>query len=106
MPLYEYRCKDCGHALETIQRLSDAPLTKCPACGHKALKKQITAAGFQLRGGGWYATDFKNRGAKPAASESGADKGGGAASAPGDAPAPAPAPKKAGGCGSGGCSGH
>jgi putative FmdB family regulatory protein len=59
MPIYEYRCEACGHALEAMQKLSDAPLTECPACGRPNLKKLISAAGFRLKGGGWYETDFK-----------------------------------------------
>lgn len=59
MPIYEYRCEDCGHELEVLQKVSDAPLTDCPACGRPALKKLISAAGFRLKGGGWYETDFK-----------------------------------------------
>lgn len=60
MPLYEYRCSACGHELEAMQKMSDAPLTVCPECGEPALKKQISAAAFRLKGGGWYETDFKN----------------------------------------------
>ncbi|APZ43400.1 FmdB family zinc ribbon protein [Acidihalobacter ferrooxydans] len=59
MPIYEYRCESCGHEMEAMQRMSDAPLTECPACGKPTLKKQISAAGFRLAGGGWYETDFK-----------------------------------------------
>jgi putative FmdB family regulatory protein len=59
MPIYEYRCEDCGHELEKLQRMSDAPLTDCPACGKSALKRLVSAAGFRLKGGGWYETDFK-----------------------------------------------
>lgn len=70
MPIYEYRCEACGHDLEVIQRFSDAQLTTCPACGKETLKKQLSAAGFQLKGSGWYATDFKNSGSKPAAKNS------------------------------------
>lgn len=62
MPIYEYRCESCGHELEAMQRMSDAPLTECPACGKPALKKQVSAAGFRLSGGGWYETDFKKNG--------------------------------------------
>ncbi len=65
MPIYEYRCNACGHKLESLQRLSDAPLVACPACGKDALTKLVSAAGFQLKGSGWYATDFKNSGSKP-----------------------------------------
>ena len=66
MPIYEYRCEACGHQEEHLQKVSDKPLTKCPACSKKAYKKQLTAAGFQLKGSGWYATDFKTTGKKPA----------------------------------------
>ena len=66
MPIYEYRCSACGHQEDHLCRVSDAPLTKCPACGRKKYEKQLTAAGFQLKGSGWYATDFK-RGKQPEA---------------------------------------
>ena len=59
MPIYEYRCAACGHQDDHLQKLSEAPLTKCPACGKKKYAKQLTAAGFQLKGSGWYASDFK-----------------------------------------------
>jgi putative FmdB family regulatory protein len=59
MPIYAYRCASCGHAKDVLQKLSDAPLTLCPSCGASAFSKQLTAAGFQLKGSGWYATDFK-----------------------------------------------
>jgi len=65
MPIYEYRCSSCGHEVEALQRLADAPLLVCPACHAAALVKQVSAAAFQLKGSGWYATDFKS-GAKPA----------------------------------------
>jgi len=67
MPIYAYKCGACGHAMDALQKLSDAPLTVCPQCGQAALQKQITAAGFQLKGSGWYATDFKGAAAAPAA---------------------------------------
>jgi len=70
MPIYEYRCGECGHQKEVLQRISDAPLTDCPECGKRAFNKMVTAAGFQLKGTGWYATDFKNSGSKPAAKSS------------------------------------
>lgn len=60
MPFYEYRCETCGHELEAMQKISDAPLTNCPECGKPALKKLISAPGFRLKGGGWYETDFKS----------------------------------------------
>ncbi|KJK00229.1 FmdB family transcriptional regulator [Burkholderiaceae bacterium 26] len=59
MPIYAYRCDACGHAKDVLQKMSDAPLTDCPACGAPAFKKQLTAAGFQLKGSGWYVTDFR-----------------------------------------------
>ena len=62
MPIYEYVCRDCGHELERLQRLSDDPLTECPDCGEAALKRKVSAAGFRLAGGGWYETDFKSEG--------------------------------------------
>jgi len=68
MPIYAYQCESCGHAKDVLQKISDAPLTDCPACGAATFRKQLTAAGFQLKGSGWYATDFRNGGgAKPAA---------------------------------------
>ena len=67
MPIYEYRCSACGHKLESLQKLADAPLVTCPVCGKDALTKLLSAAGFQLKGSGWYATDFKGSGSKPAA---------------------------------------
>ena len=76
MPIYAYRCGACGHAKDVLQKLSDAPLTVCPACGAESFSKQVTAAGFQLKGSGWYVTDFRG--------------GSGGASAP-VAPAAAPA---------------
>ena len=67
MPIYEYKCTSCGHKKEVLQKLSDVPLKECPACGKSALSKLISAAGFQLKGSGWYATDFKggSKSAKP-----------------------------------------
>ena len=87
MPIYEYRCGACGHKLESLQRFSDAPLVTCPSCGKDALTKQLSAAGFHLKGSGWYATDFKNSGSKPAAKEAAKPdaKDSAAASAPSEA---------------------
>lgn len=59
MPIYAYKCGSCGHAKDVLQKISDAPLTDCPECGKPTFSKQLTAAGFQLKGSGWYATDFK-----------------------------------------------
>src|SRR5205814_670023 len=67
MPLYEYRCSSCGHQQEFLQKWSDAPMTACTACVKETFSKMLSAAGFQLKGSGWYATDFKNSGKKPAA---------------------------------------
>ncbi|KPF68754.1 FmdB family transcriptional regulator [beta proteobacterium AAP99] len=104
MPIYAYKCDACGHTHDALQKVSDAPLTDCPACGQPALKKQLTAAGFQLKGSGWYVTDFRDGGKKtesadakpadagtPAATPAAAPAAAPAASAPASAPAPAPA---------------
>jgi putative FmdB family regulatory protein len=64
MPIYEYQCEACGHRLEALQKISEEPLSDCPACGQPSLQKLISAAGFRLKGGGWYATDFKDSGKK------------------------------------------
>lgn len=64
MPIYEYRCSSCGFQNDYLQKISEPPLTDCPECGKSTFCKQVTAAGFQLKGTGWYATDFKNNGAK------------------------------------------
>jgi len=75
MPIYEYRCEACGHELEVIQKVSDAPLSDCPTCGESTLTKLVSAAGFQLKGSGWYVTDFKDSGKKKTEkSEPAADK--------------------------------
>lgn len=66
MPIYEYRCSDCGFQNEYLQKASEPPMTFCPSCGKNALTKLLSVAGFQLKGSGWYATDFRNGGAKPA----------------------------------------
>ncbi|MBK87690.1 MAG: transcriptional regulator [Gammaproteobacteria bacterium] len=60
MPIYEYRCDNCGHEVEVLQKISEAPLVNCPECLVDGLKKKISAAGFRLKGGGWYETDFKS----------------------------------------------
>lgn len=89
MPIYAYRCESCGFAKDVLQKISDQPLTVCPECGKESFKKQVTAAGFQLKGSGWYVTDF--RGGTPPAT--------GTATGPAKteaAPAPAPAPSGGG----------
>ena len=93
MPIYAYRCASCGHSRDVLQKMSDPVLTTCPVCGVEQFQKQVTAAGFQLKGSGWYATDFKG-GAAPApavAPATGGDAGGTATpAAPAAAPTPAP----------------
>lgn len=85
MPIYGYQCQACGHGFEVMQKMSDPAPDACPACGRAEIRKQLSAAGIQLKGNGWYATDFK-----------GGKKSSGAGSEPGPA---------SGGCGSGGCGG-
>ncbi len=85
MPIYEYQCESCDHELEALQKLSDVPLVDCPACGKASLKKQISAAGFRLAGGGWYETDFKSGKKKNLAG----DNGSSSSSASGSSAAPA-----------------
>lgn len=99
MPIYEYRCESCGHQQEFLQKVGDAPLTVCTQCGKPSFSKMVTAAGFQLKGSGWYATDFKNKGAKPAAKAAEPSKGESKAAEPDKKPA-------SGGCGGGGCACH
>ena len=111
MPIYAYKCADCGHEKEVLQKITDAPLTDCPGCGHPSMAKMVTAAGFQLKGSGWYATDFRNKDAggkssKPdGKTESANDAkvdGGASSTATPATPAATPA-ASAPPCGSGGC---
>ncbi|MCG8317418.1 MAG: zinc ribbon domain-containing protein [Pseudomonadales bacterium] len=90
MPIYEYQCQACGHEKEALQKMSDSALTECPACGQNELKKMISAAGFRLKGGGWYETDFKSGAKKNLASSE-------------SKPANCGEAKAAGACNSGGC---
>ena len=76
MPIYEYRCEACQHEMEALQKLSDAVLVECPNCKQPTLKKKVSAAGFRLKGGGWYETDFKTNGKKNIAGEGGAKASG------------------------------
>jgi len=117
MPIYAYRCAACGYEKDVLQKMSDAPLTQCPECGKDSFAKQVTAAGFQLKGSGWYVTDFRGgnqakaaagTASAPAASEAaagtaGGDAASGAASSPG--PAGSGAAPAAGGDKSGGSAG-
>lgn len=100
MPIYEYQCDACSHTLEALQKISDAPLTECPQCQASALRKLVSAAGFRLKGGGWYETDFKSGGKKNLTT--GGESGGTSEAA---ATTAAPAAPAAAGCG-GGCACH
>ena len=106
MPIYAYKCGSCGHAKDVLQKVSDAPLTTCPACGAEAFSKQITAAGFQLKGSGWYATDFRSSGGAAAKPAEGAGEAKPADKSSESKPADSAPPKtdapsaSAGGCGS------
>ena len=94
MPIYAYKCESCGFAKDVLQKMSDAPLETCPACEKPSFKKQLTAAGFQLKGSGWYATDFKGGGT--AAPTPTVSSDGGASAAPAaDSATPANAAKAA-----------
>ena len=101
MPIYAYRCDACGHAKDVLQKVSDPLLTVCPSCGAQAFQKQLTAAGFQLKGSGWYVTDFRGDNAKKAAPEGKDDAVKGDApkgdAAKGDAPKGDAKPAEAGG---------
>ena len=87
MPIYAYRCASCGHSRDVLQKISDPQLTTCPACGAEQFQKQVTAAGFQLKGSGWYATDFKG-GSAPAAAPAVAGDAGAPAAPATTTPAP------------------
>lgn len=96
MPIYAYRCAVCGHAKDVLQKISDPLLTTCPACGAESFEKQVTAAGFQLKGSGWYVTDFRG-GAQSAPSDAGAAS---TKAAPGSSAESAPSKDNAAGAGS------
>ena len=104
MPIYEYQCSACGHRADVLRKFSDAPLTTCPTCGRETFDKQLSAAGFQLKGSGWYATDFKQGTAAPAAKDAPATTETAKATADTAAAAPAAAaPAASHACGTGGC---
>ena len=95
MPLYEFRCQACGKEIEVLQKISEAPRTICPACGAAALVKKVSAAGFQLKGTGWYATDFKGGNRAPASGNSDATPATSPPAAPASETAPAATPAPA-----------
>jgi putative FmdB family regulatory protein len=103
MPIYAYKCGSCGHAKDVLQKISDAPLTDCPECGKATFSKQLTAAGFQLKGSGWYATDFK--GGSGGTSAPASVPASGESAAPAASTETAAAPAAAGGCATG-CACH
>ncbi|PHV10777.1 FmdB family zinc ribbon protein [Chitinimonas sp. BJB300] len=96
MPIYDFQCNECGHRADVLRKIADASVTTCPVCKKESFAKQVSAAGFQLKGSGWYATDFKGGGAKATGDAV-------ASSTPAAEPAAAPATAPA--CGSGNC-GH
>ncbi len=99
MPIYAYRCESCGFAKDVLQKVSDAPLSVCPECGKSSFKKQLTAAGFQLKGTGWYVTDFRNNGSggasKTAPSSSSTSSSATSSSSSSEGAASGPAPSSA-----------
>lgn len=95
MPIYEYQCEACGHRLEALQKISDEPLSECPECGRPDLQKLISAAGFRLKGGGWYVTDFKDGGKKKSGEKAAAGASGEAKSAEKDKAGGSTEPPKA-----------
>lgn len=79
MPIYEYQCRDCGHRMEALQKISDAPLQVCPGCHSSGLVKLVSASSFRLKGGGWYETDFKTGAKRHGTQEASADGSSGSA---------------------------
>ena len=109
MPIYAYKCGSCGHAKDVLQKISDPALTACPACGADSFSKQITAAGFQLKGSGWYQTDFRGSSSAPKSDDKPAEAGktevGKTEGTPAPAKPDAPAAAAPTGCG-GSCACH
>ncbi len=107
MPIYAYRCEACGHAKDVLQKMSDPVLTTCPHCGAEAFQKQVTAAGFQLKGSGWYVTDFRGGSGGTSAPATSAAAGAAAASSPEASATPSSASDASGssdgGSAAGGC---
>jgi putative FmdB family regulatory protein len=102
MPIYEYRCDNCGHEFETIQKVSEDPLKTCPACSEETLRKKISASGFRLKGGGWYETDFKKGSKKNVAGEGGGKETAASEGSNGSAKGGSESGSGSGGAGSGG----
>ncbi|MBB5458994.1 FmdB family zinc ribbon protein [Paraburkholderia sp. Cpub6] len=100
MPIYAYRCGSCGFGKDVLQKMSDPQLTQCPECGKDTFSKQLTAAGFQLKGSGWYVTDFRGSTSAPAASEAKSEPAAAAAPAASAAEPAAPAATSPSGSGS------
>lgn len=103
MPIYAYRCAACGHAKDVLQKMSDAPLTTCPACGAEAFSKQVTAAGFQLKGSGWYATDFRGGSAGASATAAAGTTAATSTAAASDSSTPSSSASSDSGSAAGGC---
>lgn len=103
MPIYAYKCSSCGHQQDVLQKISEDPLTICPACGQASFAKQVTAAGFQLKGSGWYVTDFRDNGAKKDSKPDGKSAGK-PDGAPAETAAKSDAPAKADGAAAGSAS--
>ncbi len=97
MPIYAYRCAECSHAKDVLQKISDPLLTTCPACGAEAFQKQVTAAGFQLKGSGWYVTDFRDGAKSGAAADKSAGDAKPSAAGPGQGDKPASKDQASGG---------
>lgn len=107
MPIYAYRCGQCGHEVEALQKLNDPALTDCPSCGRPSLAKKLTAAGFQLKGSGWYQTDFRSGSTPAAKPDAGGDaaKGDAKTDSKPETASTTAGPAPAAGCGSG-CACH
>lgn len=99
MPIYAYKCESCGHARDVLQKMSDAPLSECPVCGASSFRKQLTAAGFQLKGSGWYATDFKGGSSATPPADAGASSAGNSGAEASSAPKAEASTAAAAGCG-------
>ncbi|PPE71378.1 zinc ribbon domain-containing protein [Caldimonas thermodepolymerans] len=100
MPIYAYKCESCGHGQDVLQKISDPVLTDCPQCGQSSFRKQITAAGFQLKGTGWYVTDFRGGGSSSSSSGSASSSGNGSSETSAKSETKAEAASSGGACGS------